>query len=66
MRDATRIKQLADEALIALNQGLRSDNGNRAIIERNLGEIKTIATDMDARTGRKDPTWWQKVQSRFR
>lgn len=63
MRDATRIKQLAENAIRALDYNTQHD---RAVVADNLVEIAKIAGSMDARTGTKDPSWWQKIQSRFR
>lgn len=62
MRDATRIKELAQAALdMKINQHGPSV---RDRVVANLEEIVRIADQMDARTGTKDPSWWQKLLGR--
>ena len=63
MRDATRIKQLAENAIRALDYDTVAD---RAVVADNLVEIAKIAGTMDARTGTKDPSWWQRFRERLR
>lgn len=53
MRDTTKIRAIAEEALADLDQG---GAGSIESTKANLREIVSVAKRMDARTGTSDPS----------
>lgn len=56
-RDVTTILQLAQDGLATSDVRVKNQK---------LSAIAILAEEMDARTGRKDPSWWKRVQARFK
>lgn len=59
MRDTTKIKAIAEEALADIAQAKTPqgiDNATVVSVEGNLREIASLAKKMDARTGTSDPS----------
>lgn len=59
MRDTTKIKAIAEEALADINAAKTPngiDNATVVSVEGNLREIAALAKKMDARTGTSDPS----------
>lgn len=54
MRDTTKIKAIAEEALADIEAGNTGDNSEST--KANLREIIATAKKMDARTGTSDPS----------
>lgn len=65
MRPATKIRDLANECITALEPALITPESARTTVVSNLLQIRTIATDLDARTGTIDPSqkkgWFKRL-----
>lgn len=56
MRDATRIKRLADTTIQLIEESKEGQLERDHLVLANLNEISRLAQIMDARTGKHDPS----------